>query len=110
MNFLRKAPPMPNTEMALCVVEGGPERARHLRLSIAAIRMCRPTRSCRVIRAIFNLPDPPLPKPGAKSSGRRTGGWRNWIASKGQSDDRAARHGQSPLQHHFGRGIVRTTE
>jgi mono/diheme cytochrome c family protein len=107
MNFLRKAPAMPNVDMALCVVEAGAKAPDTFIFNRGSpnvpgdkVEPGFPT--------VFNLPDPPMAaaKPGAKSSGRRTV-LANWIASK--ENPMTARVMVNRLwQHHFGRGIVRT--
>ncbi len=105
MNFMRTAPKMPAVDMALCVVEGGPKAPETFVFNRGnpsvlgdKVQPGYPT--------VFNLPDPPLPKPGAKSSGRRTV-LANWMVSK--ENPMTARVTVNRIwQHHFGRGIVRT--
>ncbi len=107
MNFLRKAPAMPNVDMALCVVEGG-ARAPDTFLFNRGNPHVLGDKVEPGYPTVFNLPDPKITdaKPGAKSSGRRTV-LANWIASP--DNPMTARVMVNRIwQHHFGRGIVRT--
>ncbi|MSQ96577.1 MAG: DUF1549 domain-containing protein [Gemmataceae bacterium] len=104
-DFLRMAPAMPSVEMALCVVEAGPKAPDTFLFNRGNPHVLG-DKVEPGFPIVFNLPDPPLPKPGAKSSGRRSV-LANWIASKENS--MTARVMVNRIwQHHFGRGIVRT--
>jgi mono/diheme cytochrome c family protein len=106
INFLRKAPPMPNVDMALCVVESGPHPPDTFVFNRGNPHV--PTdKVAPGYPSVFSLPDPRVPaKAGAKSSGRRSV-LANWIASR--DNPMTARVMVNRLwQQHFGRGIVRT--
>ncbi|MBI2806234.1 MAG: DUF1549 domain-containing protein [Planctomycetes bacterium] len=105
MNFLRKAPPMPQVAMALCVVEDGPKAPDTFIFNRGNPHVL----GDKVVPGyptVFNIPDPPEAKPIGNSSGRRSV-LANWIASK--ENPMTARVMVNRIwQHHFGRGIVRT--
>ncbi|MBM3992639.1 MAG: DUF1549 domain-containing protein [Planctomycetes bacterium] len=105
-DLTRKAPPTPNVDMALCVIEGGPKAPETFVFNRgnphAAGDKVEPG-----FPSIFKLPDPSLARSLAKSSGRRTL-LADWIASK--DNPMTARVFVNRIwQHHFGRGIVRTS-
>jgi mono/diheme cytochrome c family protein len=105
MNLVRTPPKMPNVDMALCVVETGPNAPETFVMNRGnphvlgdKVEPGYPT--------VFNIPDASDVKPIGKSSGRRSV-LANWIASK--ENPMTARVMVNRIwQHHFGRGIVRT--
>jgi hypothetical protein len=105
MNLVRTPPKMPNVDMALCVVETGPNAPETFVMNRGnphvlgdKVEPGYPT--------VFNIPDASDVKPIGKSSGRRSV-LANWSASK--ENPMTARVMVNRIwQHHFGRGIVRT--
>jgi hypothetical protein len=105
LNLVRTPPKMPNVDMALCVVEGGPKAPETF-----VFNRGNPHVLADKVEpgypSVFGLPDPPAARSIGQSSGRRAV-LANWIASK--DNPMTARLFVNRIwQNHFGRGIVRT--
>lgn len=106
-DLLRKSPPA-GLEMALCVTESSKTPPP----TYVLLRGSPHAQGDQVEPAFLSILSPPapvipIPAPNAKSSGRRLA-LANWIASK--DNQLTARVMVNRIwQHHFGRGIVRST-
>ncbi|HZZ76915.1 MAG TPA: DUF1549 domain-containing protein, partial [Gemmataceae bacterium] len=109
MNYLRQAPKMPKVDMCLCVVEGGPNAPETFVFNRGNPHVLG-DKVEPGYPSVFGLPIPkiPEPKPGAKSSGRRTV-LADWIASK--DNPMTARVMVNRIwMHLFGQAFVRTPD